>query len=106
VAGIEIDAAQPGYKHSILRPQPGDPQLGLKQAGTTLQTPYGELVSQWQIEDDTFDWRVVVPPNTTATVYLPVDKDSQVVINGQAVQGTVHSLVAGEYRLNAQMGER
>jgi alpha-L-rhamnosidase len=68
VAGIELDPAQPGYKHSILRPQPGG---DLTCAAARLQTLYGELVSDWRLEDGRFHWEVVVPPNTTATAILP-----------------------------------
>jgi alpha-L-rhamnosidase len=95
VAGIELDPAQPGYKHIILRPQPGG---GLTQAAGRLKTLYGELVSQWAIEDDTFEWTVVVPPNTTATVHLPPEKGGTITRNGQAVSGLVHEVGAGEYR--------
>ncbi len=68
VAGIEIDPQHPGYKHSILRPQPGG---DLTSAAATLQTLYGALSSQWRIEDGRFLWDVIVPPNTTATAILP-----------------------------------
>ena len=96
VAGIEIDPAQPGYKHSILRPQPGG---GLTQAGGTLQTLYGELVSRWTTtEEGSFDWTVIVPPNTTATVHLPLDETDTITLNGQPGEGSVHNLEAGVYR--------
>jgi alpha-L-rhamnosidase len=93
VAGIELDPARPGYKHIILRPQPGG---GLTQATGKLQTPYGELVSQWTLAD-TFEWTVVVPPNTTATVHLPVKEASDITLNGQDVSGSVHEVEAGRY---------
>jgi alpha-L-rhamnosidase len=67
VAGIEIDPTQPGYKHSILRPLPGG---GLDHASATLKTPYGELSSDWRIENGSFVWKVRVPPNTSATAHL------------------------------------
>jgi alpha-L-rhamnosidase len=94
VAGIELDPARPGYKHIILRPQPGG---GLTQATGKLETLYGELVSQWTLADDAFGWTVVVPPNTTATVHLPVKEASDITLNGQAVSGSVHEVEAGEY---------
>jgi alpha-L-rhamnosidase len=87
VAGIEIDPQQPGYKHSILRPQPGG---GLTNASARLQTLYGELVSDWRIEDGRFHWEVIVPPNTTATAHLP---------NGQ-----VQELQAGAHRFEVAAG--
>ena len=51
VAGIEIDPAQPGYKHTILRPQPGG---DLTCAAARLETLYGELVSDWKLENGRF----------------------------------------------------
>jgi alpha-L-rhamnosidase len=64
-----------------------------------LKTPYGELVSQWQLSNDTFEWTVVVPPNTTATVYLPAQKEGKMVMNGQGIAGSIHEVDAGEYRI-------
>ena len=82
VAGIEIDPAEPGYKHTILRPQPGG---DLTCAAARLETPYGELLSDWKLEHGRFTWEVVVPPNTTATAILP--------------NGDTHELAAGRHRL-------
>jgi alpha-L-rhamnosidase len=95
VAGIEIDPAQPGYKHTILCPQPGG---GLTQASGKLKTLYGELVSEWQIENGVFTWNVVVPPNTTATVHLPWADGDKITLNGRGLTGSVHELTAGVYR--------
>lgn len=67
VAGIELDPSQPGYKHIILRPQPGG---GLTKGSGTLKTLYGEIVSQWTLDHGQLHYDVVIPPNTTATVYL------------------------------------
>lgn len=95
VAGIKIDTAQPGYKHIILSPEPGGE---LTQACGKLNTLYGELRSEWQITDGTFDWTVVVPPNTTATVQLPYDGPG--TLNGAAISGSVHELNAGTYQFS------
>ena len=94
-AGIEIDPAQPGYKHIILRPQPGG---GLTHAAGKLKTLYGQLVSQWTIANGAFEWTVVVPPNTTATVHLPMQEGSTIRLNGQAAAGSVHQVGAGEWQ--------
>jgi alpha-L-rhamnosidase len=98
VAGIEIDPAQPGYKHAILRPQPGG---GLTHASARLQTLYGELASEWKLSDGAFEWRVVVPPNTTATAHLPLTDERPVTLDGQAVAGVQFELGAGEHRFVA-----
>ena len=98
VAGIDIDPAQPGYKHTILRPQPGG---GLSRARGKLQTPYGELVSEWQVHEGEFEWTVLVPPNTTATAQLPIRAAGKVDWNGKPITGNIHELAAGEHHFVA-----
>jgi alpha-L-rhamnosidase len=94
VAGIELDPEQPGYKHSILRPQPGG---GLTYASATLKTPYGELVSRWKIEGGKFEWTVVVPANTRATLHVPSTANQKIMLNGEPVTGASHEVEAGRY---------
>jgi alpha-L-rhamnosidase len=94
VAGIELDPAQPGYKHIRFQPQPGG---GLTAAQGRLKTLYGEVVSAWRIEDNRFQLRLVVPPNTTATVNLPAGAEATIRWNGQPVTGLTHQLAAGEH---------
>ena len=96
VAGIEIDPLAPGYKHIILRPQPGG---ALTEARGKLLTLYGEVVSDWKLKQGKFEWTIVVPPNTTATVHLPAGIERTMTMNGQAVSGLVHDVEAGEYLL-------
>jgi alpha-L-rhamnosidase len=93
VAGIEVDMAASGYKHSVLRPQPGG---DLTCARATLDTLYGALISDWKMENGTFEYTVVVPPNTTATVYLP--HEGRITLNGNAVSGLIHDIDAGTYQ--------
>ncbi len=95
VAGIEIDPTQPGYKHIIVRPQPGSE---LTTACARLKTLYGEVVSEWKIEHQVFNLTVIVPPNTTATIYLPVDGKSTVTVNGETIDGGIHDVGAGRYQ--------
>jgi alpha-L-rhamnosidase len=92
VAGINLDMAHPGYKHIILSPHLGG---GLKFARATLQTLYGEVISDWKCDSDEFKYSVVVPPNTTATVSLPCT--GTVSINDEIVEGQVHEITAGSY---------
>ncbi len=101
VAGIEIDPASAGYKHTQLQPQPGG---GLTQAGAKLMTPYGELVSKWQIKKNRFEWKIILPPNTTGTAHLPPQARTKIKLNGKAVKEKVHHLEAGEYFFTAGWG--
>jgi alpha-L-rhamnosidase len=68
LAGLDTDT--PGYKHLVIRPVFGC-DVGITHAKATLKTPYGLASSGWRIQDSTTIVEVVVPPNTTATLYLP-----------------------------------
>ena len=68
VAGIDADAAQPGFRHIIMRPLWNGP---LTSARATLCSPYGEIVSAWQRTEQGVHWDVTVPPNARATLHLP-----------------------------------
>ena len=93
VAGIDVDPAAAGYKHVLLRPQPGG---GLTHAKATLDTLYGTLVSGWTLDQSVFTYTITVPPNTSATVTLP--GDGRITLNGQPISGLVHEVGAGTYQ--------
>jgi len=82
VAGIGIDPDEPGYKHVLIRPQPGG---GLTSARAELQSLYGEIESGWELVGDDLQVGVRVPPNTYATVYLPGATLGQITESGEAV---------------------
>jgi len=83
IGGIDLDPDQPGYKHIVMRPQPGG---GLTHAKAGLHSMYGLIRSDWTLEKDTFDWQITVPANTTATVYVPALDDSRITEDGQPVE--------------------
>ncbi|MFG0248318.1 MAG: family 78 glycoside hydrolase catalytic domain, partial [Phycisphaeraceae bacterium JB051] len=89
VAGIEIDPEKPGYKHILIAPKPGG---GLTHAKGKIDSVYGAIVSQWQIDDaGVFTLDITIPANTTATVTLP-DGQQHKVGSGQ-YQWSVGELV-------------
>ena len=68
LAGIDYDPTEPGFKNVVMRPQAlGD----LKFARGWLNSPRGKISSDWRIEDGKFIWNILVPPNSSATLYLP-----------------------------------
>ncbi|MFN2203479.1 MAG: glycoside hydrolase family 78 protein [Caldilineaceae bacterium] len=101
VAGIDIDPEQPGYKHALLRPQPGGALIEAKGA---LETPYGRLSSAWRLEGDSFVWDVTIPPNTTATAYLP-DGVVAAKLDGEPVTSMEIPLRSGTATIEAEMDE-
>jgi alpha-L-rhamnosidase len=115
VGGIDLDPHQPGYKNIIMHPQPGG---DLTSARTELHSMYGSIKSEWALNEDTFDWQITVPANSTATVYVPAKDVSQVTENGHAIdtaQGitflrtendfAVFEVEAGSYSFSSQLGK-
>jgi len=80
LAGINYDPERPGFKHIILRPRPVGDLSFVRASHTTL---YGPIVSDWKIEGGAFLWTVAVPPNTTATVYVPAKEATRVTEGGE-----------------------
>jgi len=75
LAGINYDPQRPGFKHIILRPRPVGDLAFVRASHKCL---YGTIRSAWRIERDVFSWDLTVPPNTTATAYVPA-KDARAV---------------------------
>ncbi len=68
VAGINPDEKNPGYKHIIIKPQPGGT---LTSATASYHSMHGNIISGWKITGDTITLNVEIPSNTTATILLP-----------------------------------
>ncbi len=89
-AGIDTAPDGAGYRHILIQPQPGG---GLTSVRAALQTVYGEVVSAWQLSDSGLHLQVTVPPNTWATVRIPVDPaqeaTSVVTEGGTVITGTI-----------------
>jgi alpha-L-rhamnosidase len=69
VAGIDTYDDAPGYKHIRIQPHIGG---GLTDVSASLQTYYGRISSHWVVSGKQLILEVEVPPNTTATIYVPV----------------------------------
>lgn len=79
VAGIDLDPAQPGYKHVIVHPRPG---TRLSWAKATLSTVHGANSVSWKWEDHQFSLDCSIPANTTARIYLPASSGKIVTEGG------------------------
>lgn len=79
LAGINPDLAAPGFKHFRIQPRPaGD----LAFARADYDSIHGLISSEWAIQDGHFKLRVVVPANTSATVFVPARAAAAVVAAG------------------------
>ena len=80
VAGIDVDPEEPGYKHIILRPEPGG---DLTFARGELRSIHGLIRSHWRIEDGVLTYEAAIPANTRATVLLPMASSEGVTESGK-----------------------
>lgn len=100
-AGIQPDDASPGYKHFFLAPQFTTRLSHLK---ATFDSPYGVIASGWRIEKGQVLYDVTIPPNSSATLMLPVPPP-EVSQSGQPLPSsddsvTNLSLTAGTYHFS------
>jgi alpha-L-rhamnosidase len=82
VAGIDLDSAEPAFKHVVVRPRPGG---GITSAKASLESPYGRIATEWRIADGVMTLEVTVPANAHATVHVPAKDPSAVTEGGAAI---------------------
>lgn len=109
MAGISKDTDHPGFKHFVLQPTL-DPSGTITTVEGSVESPYGPISSEWQVEGDTFSYQASVPANTTATLRISTDEVDGLMVgkqdladaDGVSFVGTeagyaVYDLVSGEY---------
>ncbi len=70
VGGLNADPESIGFKHFIVKPNLWR-EPSLTWARTSYLSEEGPIEASWRVEDGGFRLEVMVPPNTTATVYVP-----------------------------------
>ncbi len=68
---LGINAAAPGYKKIIIKPQPAE----LSWAKGSYRSVQGLIKSEWKKEADSFKLQVSIPANTTAEIWLPAKEN-------------------------------
>lgn len=113
--GITRDENSPGFKHFILQPEP-DTTGKMTYAKGYYNSMYGRIESSWERNDNTCNYRFVVPANTSATVYMSASGEKDVTESGkQASKATgikflrmekgkaVFEVESGEYKFVSKM---
>ena len=90
LGGIFPDAQKPGFKHIILRP---NFVKELTHFQAEYKSPYGKIISKWEWKKKDVIYEVLIPANSTATLYLPEN------VKGEKVM----KLEAGKYILNLKV---
>ncbi|WP_136482929.1 family 78 glycoside hydrolase catalytic domain [Cognatitamlana onchidii] len=73
IAGLS--SLEPGYKKIKIAPVPNVDFL--TSASASVNTPYGKASSSWEVKDNLFNLEVIIPPNTTAEIYLPNTSENE-----------------------------
>lgn len=80
LAGIQQSGNSTAYKNIVIKPQPVG---NVTFAKASFNSVYGEIVSDWKIDNGLFILNVTIPANTTATVYLPQSKNGIKTVSGK-----------------------
>ena len=75
--GIDTDGV--GFKKITMKPELG---VGVTWAKGHYDSIFGRISSDWKLDESRFQWDVTVPPNTTATIYVPSGKVADVTESG------------------------
>ena len=105
VAGIR--EAEPGYKKIIVSPLVSE---YLTYAEGSIYSNYGEIYSRWERRDDgTIFMKVLIPVNTVAEIFLPVDSVDAVRESGRPIKDrkdmTVSGICKGKVNVSVGSGE-
>ena len=79
LAGLAPDPAAPGFKNILVRPQP---VAGIDWARVKYDSPRGNIFVAWRREAGQFVLQVEIPPNATATVFVPAADLAKVTEGG------------------------
>jgi len=80
IAGFHPDEQHPGWKHFTIAPQPCE---SVSWARGEYDSIRGTIKSDWRVQQGRITLKVTVPPNTTATVYLPTTQPAAVTESGR-----------------------
>jgi alpha-L-rhamnosidase len=105
LAGLNPDAAAPGFKHIIVKPN----VVGeLTSARASYDSVRGRIVSDWKVVSGKFLLTVTIPANTTATVWLPTTALEKITEGGRpaikAVGVNAFAVENGRIRLEVASG--
>jgi alpha-L-rhamnosidase len=82
LCGIQPDKENPGYKSFIIHPAIIS-EVNFAEA--SVESPYGTISSRWERKGNQVDLSVTVPPNSTATVYIPANRAKKITEGGSPI---------------------
>ncbi len=85
LGGIRPDEHLPGFKHIIIKPAIVNELEWVK---SKHQSPYGEIVSNWETKDGKLTMDITIPPNTTSSIYIPAKDSDSITESGIEIENS------------------
>ena len=82
--GIQRHPTKTAFQAFVLKPTP-DPNKAITSAKGFVQSMYGTIKSEWITEGGKLIYKTTVPPNSTATLYLPAKNVNQIMESGKSI---------------------
>ncbi|MFH6998795.1 glycoside hydrolase family 78 protein [Flavobacterium sp. FlaQc-57] len=98
LAGIVPDNKNPGFKHFFIQPEIVGDMTFVK---ASYKSIYGNIASAWEKKDGKLILKVEIPVNTSATIKLPIAKNSEVKVNGKLTKHL--NLGSGKYTIECEI---
>lgn len=115
LAGIKSHKTYNGFKRLWMKPNPTESLTYVK---SSYKTPYGKVKSDWELKNEIFTWRIIIPANTRANILLPAESVDDITENGKPVmqveglkyvrkeEGRINlEIGSGEYVFTCKYGE-
>ena len=90
-----IRAGSPGFKSVIIQPYTNT----LNWVKSTYESPYGTIESNWQKKDGVLTMNVVIPANSTATVYVSGKNVTESGVPAENAEGVHFLRYENEYNI-------
>jgi len=98
LAGIK--AKEPAFKTIIMQPAVVN---GLDDVNASYQTPYGLVKSNWKKQAGKFEWKITIPANSKAVVYLPTNNMAGIKDGGETLTNNSGIKYLGQDKGKAMM---
>jgi alpha-L-rhamnosidase len=82
MVGIDTYEDGVGYKHIKIKPHIGGDFV---YASASLETYYGKVGNEWKIDGNNVTMDTEIPPNTTATIFIPSKNGENIFENGKVI---------------------
>lgn len=115
LAGIKTHRNAAGFNMLWMKPNPTE---DLTFVNSSYKTPYGEVKSNWKLDNNIFTWKVTIPTNTRANILIPAESLEAITESGKPVmsveglkfvrkeEGRVNlEIGSGEYTFSCTYGE-